>query len=79
MSYYNNIIVVFTVGEDLNWRTGGQMLPAGAVPLAVVNFCQKKYFEVINTFTPEEILDFLNESVDGGSFEGCVVNDFILS
>jgi hypothetical protein len=82
MSYYNYVVVVFTVGnefnvDDLDFRTAGQMLPSGAIPLAIVNFNTHQYFEVINTHEPEFIMNWLDGQFE--SDEALYINDFMKS
>ena len=69
MSYYNNVFVVFEGHEGMDgYRTAGQCLPSGAVPIAIINGNTKTYTEVINTASPGEVFDFI---------ESCIENDDI--
>jgi hypothetical protein len=63
MSYYNSVYVIFQNGDGLDWRFAGQMLPAGAIPIAVANSYKDKITEIINEFKPETIIDFVNEII----------------
>ena len=64
MSFYNDVVIIFTVGNEFNtnldFRTAGQMLPSGAIPLAIVNFNTHQFFEVINTHEPEVLMNWLD-------------------
>ena len=71
MSYYNNVVVVFSDGSHTNgqlnitdFRTAGQMLPSGAIPLAIVNFPIHTYFEVINEHEPSDVLAWIEKEFE---------------
>ena len=63
MSYYNYVLVIFTKDQiepfELDCRTAGQMLPAGAIPLAIANENTREIFEVVNDVDSEKIIDFI--------------------
>jgi len=63
--YYNDVYVIFNQGnlieKHLDFRTGGQMLPSGSIPIAIVNCNTKKYFEIENSFGSKEILEYLTK------------------
>jgi hypothetical protein len=63
MSYYNDVYVIFKNGEGLDWRTAGQMLPAGSIPLAVANANNEEIVEIINDYEPEIIINFVNTAI----------------
>lgn len=61
MGYYNNVYVVFGNGHEGmdDYRTAGQTLPDGSVPIAIINACEKTYTEIINTETPEKVMRYM--------------------
>ena len=64
MSYYNDVYAIFKNGEGLDWRTAGQMLPAGAIPVAVANTHNRIITEVINEFEAKKVIDFTNQVLE---------------
>jgi len=63
MSYYNYVLVVFTKCDweenvQLDIRTAGQMLPSGAIPLAIVNENTSEITEIINSVDSAKIIEF---------------------
>jgi hypothetical protein len=71
MSYYNYVYVIFGIGGEtpVDYRTAGQMLPRGAVPLCIINANSKIYSEVINSISPLDAFKFLAEKIFSGEWE----------
>jgi len=64
MGYFNDVLVIFAKSHEfqgeLDSREGGQMLPAGAIPLAVYNRNEKKFFLVTNGRETSELIAYLD-------------------
>jgi hypothetical protein len=81
MGFYDEVVVIFTLGFDTNaeafdYRTAGQCLPSGAIPLAIVNFNTGIYSEIINSQEPEALLEWLElEGWQIDSIEKVVYSD----
>jgi len=62
MGYYNEVQVVFAIGDQFNGELGvrdaGQILPKGSIPIAILNYNQNVIVEIINSRNKEEILYF---------------------
>ena len=71
MSFYNYVYVIFGIGGETprDYRTAGQSLPRGAVPLCIINANTKMYSEVINSISPQDAFRFLSEKIFSGEWE----------
>lgn len=71
MSYFNNVFVIFGIGGETprDYRTAGQALPRGAVPLCIINGETKVYTEIINAISPQEAFKFLSDKIFTGEWE----------
>jgi len=79
MSYYNRVLVIFEKEKKLDLRFAGQILPNGAIPLAIINLNTGQYTEIINEYDKKEIINFAIENGQGydnyndGDFENLMV------
>jgi len=60
MSYYNNVVVLFSSFGQNDWRMAGQMLPKGSIPIAVINYHNGSIIQIVNDLSKDEIINFAN-------------------
>ncbi|MDD3191119.1 MAG: hypothetical protein PHI66_05585 [Candidatus Pacebacteria bacterium] len=56
-------------GPVYGFRTGTQALPAGSVPVCVIDAHRKTYFEIVNDLSPEEAFTFLSSGLEKNFFK----------
>ena len=68
MGYYNEVYVIYMIGDSFYKCFACQTLPAGSIPVGIVNFNTKTIVEITNDFDlavgsklfPDKSLDKMN-------------------
>lgn len=71
MSYYNDILVVFTLNScpnTIDYRAAGQRLPKNSIPCALVDRHRGMIIEIINDVDKNDIVKLFSDDIKNFNF-----------